>query len=36
MQKLSCAVFLLFTSCCFAQDREIAITIDDLPLVGSK
>lgn len=26
----------LFVSSCFAQDREIAITIDDLPLVASK
>lgn len=26
----------LFSSFCFAQEREIAITIDDLPLVASK
>lgn len=36
MRKLSYLLFILCTSSCFAQDREIAITIDDLPLVGSK
>lgn len=29
-------IVLLISSNCFAQDREIAITIDDLPLVASK
>ncbi|OGV29616.1 MAG: polysaccharide deacetylase [Legionellales bacterium RIFCSPHIGHO2_12_FULL_35_11] len=41
MRKLSCLLlFLLVTSQCFSQSinatREIAITIDDLPLVASK
>jgi peptidoglycan/xylan/chitin deacetylase (PgdA/CDA1 family) len=36
MRKLYCLLFILCASNCFAQDREIAMTIDDLPLVGSK
>jgi peptidoglycan/xylan/chitin deacetylase (PgdA/CDA1 family) len=35
MIKLLCFATLLVSSSCFAQDREIAITIDDLPLVAS-
>jgi len=36
MLKLLLFFGVLFSSLCFAQDREIAITIDDLPLVASK
>ncbi|WP_028388937.1 polysaccharide deacetylase family protein [Legionella fairfieldensis] len=36
MRKLYTVFILLFVSHCFAQVREIAITIDDLPLVASK
>ncbi len=36
MRKLYYLLLIFCTSNCFAQDREIAITIDDLPLVGSK
>lgn len=36
MRKLFCIGFFLFSFNCFAEQREIAITIDDLPLVGSK
>ena len=36
MFKFLCCITILFTSTCFAQEREIAITIDDLPLVASK
>lgn len=36
MRKLFGSLVFLFTYACFAQDREIAITIDDLPLVASK
>ena len=36
MFKLFCFYLALFSSLCFAQEREIAITIDDLPLVASK
>ncbi|RUR11305.1 polysaccharide deacetylase family protein [Legionella sp. km772] len=35
LKRLSIS-FLLFTSVCSAQEREIAITIDDLPLVASR
>lgn len=35
LKRVSLAL-ALFSSLCFAQEREIAITIDDLPLVGSK
>ena len=36
MKKLYCLLLSLFACNCFAEDREIAITIDDLPLVASK
>lgn len=38
MRILSCSFLLLIVSHCFGQDqnKEIAITIDDLPLVASK
>lgn len=36
MLKLIFFSTALFSSLCFAQEREIAITIDDLPLVASK
>ncbi len=36
MKKLHYLFFSLFACNCFGQDREIAITIDDLPLVASK
>lgn len=36
MRKLYGVLLVLCISNSFAQDREIAITIDDLPLVGSK
>ena len=36
MRKLYCSMMFFFSFSCFAQDREIAITIDDLPLVASK
>ena len=36
MRKLYCSFVFFFSCSCFAQDREIAITIDDLPLVASK
>ena len=36
MRKIYCLCALLFVSNCFSQTQEIAITIDDLPLVGSK
>ncbi len=36
MRKLYFVGLFLFTCTCFAQMREIAITIDDLPLVASK
>ncbi len=36
MQKLYFVFSLLFIGNCFGQDKEITITIDDLPLVASK
>lgn len=36
MRNLYCVVMLLCAFNCFGQEREIAITIDDLPLVASK
>jgi len=36
MRKISCLSLLLFSCVGFSQVREIAITIDDLPLVASK
>ena len=36
MKKVYALFFSLFACNCFGQDREIAITIDDLPLVASK
>ena len=38
MRKICYVFTFLFVSTCFGQDqvREIAITIDDLPLVASK
>ena len=36
MRNLYCGVMLLCAFSCFGQEREIAITIDDLPLVASK
>lgn len=36
MKKLYYLIIFLFIGNCFGQDREIAITIDDLPLVASK
>lgn len=36
MRKLHFLILLFFTCSCFSQTREIAITIDDLPLVASK
>ena len=36
MRKLYCLVLSLLTFNCFAQIREIAITLDDLPFVASK
>lgn len=36
MFKLLCCSTVLLSSLCYAQDKEIAITIDDLPLVASK
>lgn len=36
MLKLLFFYMVLFSSACFAQEREIAITIDDLPLVASR
>lgn len=36
MRTLYALLFTLFISHCFGQTREIAITIDDLPLVASK
>ncbi len=36
MRTLYSLCFMLLISQCFAQTREIAITIDDLPLVASK
>ena len=36
MKKIYSFLLLLVVGNCFAQDREIAITIDDLPLVASK
>lgn len=36
MHKLVCLYLALFSSALIAQTREIAITIDDLPLVASK
>ena len=36
MRKISLLCLVLFSYCCFAETKEIAITIDDLPLVGSK
>lgn len=36
MFKFLCCIIVLFTTTCFAQEREIAITIDDLPLVASR
>ena len=36
MLKMTFLCSLFFASLCFAQEREIAITIDDLPLVASQ
>ncbi len=36
MRKFYSVFLILFVSTCFGQGREIAITIDDLPLVASK
>ena len=36
MRRLYYACLLLISSQCFAETREIAITIDDLPLVASR
>lgn len=37
MKNLAClCLFLISSASCFAETREIAITIDDLPLVASK
>ena len=36
MIKIYCLFLILFVGTCFGQDREIAITIDDLPLVASR
>lgn len=36
MRKLCTLCLFFFVFCCFGETREIAITIDDLPLVGSK
>lgn len=36
MRKLYCAVMFFCAFASFAQEREIAITIDDLPLVASR
>lgn len=36
MKKLSCLFLSLFACSCLGEGREIAITIDDLPLVASK
>jgi peptidoglycan-N-acetylglucosamine deacetylase len=36
MRKLYSVFLFLFVCTCFAEDREVALTIDDLPLVGSR
>lgn len=36
MFKLLFLIIIFFSSICFAQEREIAITMDDLPLVASR